>query len=299
LQENVPKQEYSREDVRRMLGISEQQLRGWERLGLVRHPDVFSFKDLIALRTLLKLRENRISTQKIGLAVASLKQKIAGLEYPLSEVKFLPDGRKLSVQFAGQRIEPISGQILFDFETAEPTGVKSFPAEPPGNRANLEKEAEFWFQRGLELEETGAPVQDTIEAYQRSVQLNPHAAGAWVNLGTIHYRMRRYREAEKFYARAIEADAAYPLAQFNLGNLYDEEGRLDKAEEFYKAALRLNPQYADAHFNLALLCERRGESMQAVHHWKTYLKLDPTSSWAAVARRQLEKLREAAVIRPQ
>ena len=295
----MPKQEYSREDVRRMLGISEQQLRGWERLGLVRNPDVFSFKDLIGLRTLLKLHENRISSQKIGLAVASLKQKIAGLEYPLSEVKFLPEGRKLSVQFAGQRIEPISGQILFDFETAAPTGVRSFPAEPPVNRANLEKEAEFWFQRGLELEERGAPVQETIEAYQRSVQLNPHAAGAWVNLGTIHYRMRRYREAEKFYAQAIQADAAYPLAHFNLGNLYDEEGRLDKAEEYYKAALRLNPQYADAHFNLALLCERRGESMQAVHHWKTYLKLDPASSWAAVARRQLEKLREATLIRPQ
>ena len=71
----MPKQEYSREDVRRMLGVSEQQLRGWERQGLVRGPEVFSFKDLIALRTLLKLRENRISTQKIGLAVASLKQK--------------------------------------------------------------------------------------------------------------------------------------------------------------------------------------------------------------------------------
>ena len=295
----MPKQEYSREDVRRMLGVSEQQLRGWERQGLVRNPDVFSFKDLIALRTLLKLRENRISTQKIGLAVASLKQKIAGLEYPLSEVKFLPEGKKLSVQVAGQKIEPISGQILFDFETAARNDVKSFPAEPPANRAVVEKEAEFWFQRGLELEERGAPIEETIEAYQKSVQLNPHAAGAWVNLGTIHYRMRRYRDAEKFYTQAIEADSGYPLAHFNLGNLYDEEGRLDKAEEFYKAALRLNPQYADAHFNLALLCERRGETLKAVHHWKTYLKLDPTSSWATVARRQLDKLREATVIRPQ
>jgi len=281
-----------------MLGVSEQQLRGWERQGLVRNPLAFSFKDLIALRTLLKLRENHISTQKIGLAVASLKRKIAGLEYPLSEVKFLPEGRKLSVQLPGQKIEPISGQILFDFETAERSGVKSFPVEPPLNRAAVEKEAEFWFQRGLELEERGAPIEETIEAYQKSVALNPHAAGAWVNLGTIHYRMRRYREAEQFYVRALEADPAYPLAHFNLGNLYDEEGKLDKAEEYYKAALRLNPHYADAHFNLALLCERRGESMKAVHHWKTYLKLDPTSSWANVARRQLDKLREATVIRP-
>jgi tetratricopeptide (TPR) repeat protein len=297
LQENVPKQEYSREDVRRMLGISEQQLRGWERQELVRDPAVFSFKDLIGLRTLMKLRENRISTQKIGLAVASLKRKIAGVEYPLSELKFLPEGRRLAVQVAGQRMEPISGQILLDFDTAGPRDVTSFPTEPPVSRAQLEREAEFWFQRGLELEERSAPIDDTIEAYRKSVQLNPHAAGAWVNLGTIHYRLRRYRDAEQFYERAIEADPAYPLAHFNLGNLHDEEGRLDKADECYSRALRLNPQYADAHFNLALLCERRNEMLQAVHHWKLYLKLDPTSSWAAVARRQLQKLRDATVIR--
>ena len=172
-----------------------------------------------------------------------------------------------------------------------------FPPRLRSTAPNLEREAEAWFQRGLELEEAGAAIEETIEAYLKSVALNPHAAGAWVNLGTIHYRMRRYRDAETFYTRSIEADPAYPLAHFNLGNLHDEEGRLDKAEEFYKSALRLNPQYADAHFNLALLCERRNEMLQAVHHWKTYLKLDPTSSWASVARRQLQKLCDATVIR--
>src|SRR5438045_2394652 len=164
-----------------MLGISEQQLRGWERQDLVRDSAVFSFKDLIGLRTLLKLRENRISTQKIGMAVASLKQKIAGIEYPLSELRFLPDGRRLAVQVAGQKMEPISGQILFDFETAGPRSVRSFPTEPPVSRVDLEREAEFWFQRGLELEERSAALEETVAAYQKSVQLNPHAAGAWVN----------------------------------------------------------------------------------------------------------------------
>jgi hypothetical protein len=62
-------------------------------------------------------------------------------------------------------------------------------------------------------------------------------------------------------------------------------------------AIKLNPVYADAHFNLALLCERAGDSMKAVHHWKSYLKLDSSSSWADIARRQLEKLRHATIIR--
>ena len=279
-----------------MLGVSEQQLRSWERQGLIRGAESFSFADLTRLRTLRKLRENRVPTQRIGRAIASLKQKLSGVEDPLSELNLLPDGRRIAVQVEGQRMEPISGQILFDFETSE-GGVKSFPAAPPVNRVTQEKQAEFWFQKGLALEETDAPIEEAIDAYRRAVDLNPYAAGAWVNLGTIHYRMRMFLEAEQFYQRAIDADPKYPLAHFNLGNLYDEQGQTDKAESYYASALRLNSRYADAHFNLALLFERKGDLMRAVHHWKTYLKLDPSSSWAQVARKQLEKLRDATVVR--
>jgi tetratricopeptide (TPR) repeat protein len=297
LPEIGPKQEYAREDVRRMLGVSEQQLRAWERQGWIRSGEPFSFADLAKLRTLRKLRENRVPAQRIERAIASLKQNVSGVEDPLSELKLTPDGRRIAVQIAGQRVEPISGQILFDFDSAEAGGVRSFPAEPPPDPAVQERQAEFWFQRGLALEESEAPVKEAIEAYRRAVDLNPHAAGAWVNLGTIHYRMGMFAEAEQFYRSAIEADPTYPLAHFNLGNLYDEQGQVEKAENYYASALRLNSSYADAHFNLALLFERKGDLMRAVHHWTRYLKLDPSSSWAQVARKQLEKLREAAVIR--
>jgi tetratricopeptide (TPR) repeat protein len=157
------------------------------------------------------------------------------------------------------------------------------------------RESEVWFQKGLELEETGAPVEDAVDAYQKVLEINPGAAGALVNLGTIYYRLRKFGEAEKYYLAAIEADPGYPLAQFNLGNLYDEQGRVAEALEYYRRALALNPHYADAHFNLALLCERQGDAMKAVHHWKAYLKLDSSGQWADIARRQLERLRQAVL----
>ena len=95
---------------------------------------------------------------------------------------------------------------------------------------------------------------------------------------------------------AIVADPGYPLAQFNLGNLYDEQGRIKEAFEYYRRALELNPNYADAHFNLALLSERTGDPLKAVHHWKAYLKLDHSGQWAEIARRQLDRLRQATVV---
>ncbi len=296
---SAAKQAYSRHDVRRMLGLSEQQLRSWQRQGFIPEEAVFSFSDLIALRTLQKLRENRIPPKQIGRALVSLKQKLSEVERPLSELKILSDGRRISVQIAGQRMEAITGQMLFDFDTAELGHLKSFPKKSESSRAGQHQQADLWFQRGLELEETGAPVREAIEAYRNAVDLNPFAAGALVNLGTIYYHLHNFLEAETFYRRAIEADPKYSLAFFNLGNLFDERGDLTEARVHYTQALRLNPHYGDAHFNLALLCEREEDFMQAARHWKAYLKEDPAGSWAAIARRQLEKLRTLTLVQPR
>jgi DNA-binding transcriptional MerR regulator len=70
----APKEEYSRADVRRHLGVSERQLRSWERQELVAPAETYSFSDLIAIKTLVKLRENRIRAPEIGRALVSLRR---------------------------------------------------------------------------------------------------------------------------------------------------------------------------------------------------------------------------------
>ena len=289
-----PKEEYSRADVRRKFGLSERQLRSWERQRLIPTAISYTFSDLIAFQTLIKLRENKISSKEILRALDSLREKLGWVKQPLSELRVVSDGGRIAVQLSGQKMEAISGQILFDFDAGELGGIRSFPERK--SKLDRTHESEAWFQKGLELEERGAPVEDAVDAYRKVLDLNPGAAGALVNLGTIYYRLRKFDEAEKYYLAAIEADPEYPLAQFNLGNLYDEEGRIPEAVDFYRRALDLNPHYADAHFNLALLCERQGDAMKAVHHWKVYLKLDHSGQWAEIARRQLERLRQAVLL---
>ena len=289
----APKEDYSRADVRRQFGVTERQLKSWERQQLIPAADAYSFSDLIAIKTIVKLREKHIQPRQIGEAVEALRNKLAGVKQPLSELRVVSNGKKIAVHLAGQKMDALSGQILFDFDAVALPGVKSFPDRK--RSAMRTRESEVWFQKGLELEEIGAPVEQAVEAYNKVLELNPSAAGALVNLGTIYYRQRRFAQAEEFYKRAIEVDPTYPLAQFNLGNLYDEQGRVKQAQEHYKLALNLNPHYADAHFNLALLCERTGEAMKAVHHWKAYLKLDNSGQWAEIARRQLERLRQVVL----
>lgn len=291
----MPRQQFKRDDVRRMLGITDRQLRSWQRLGLVPDQERYSFFDLTELRNLRTLRESRVSVRTVGRAVESLRQ--SGIRRPLAELRLLPKGRRIAVRIDGHEMDAISGQILLDFEQAA-GGVRTLPvpADRASAHANLEQAA-LYFHRGLALEEADAPVAQIVEAYRNAITLNPRAAGAWVNLGTIYYRERRFADAEASYCKAVEADPEYPLAHFNLGNLYDERGDLQNARKHYETALRLNPNYADAHFNLALICERSGEVLKSLHHWRVYLKLDASSSWASIARREMEKLRQATVIK--
>ncbi len=146
----APNEEFSRADVRRKFGLSERQLRSWERQELIPAADRYSFSDLIALQTLIKLRENRISVSQIGRAMDSLRRKLDWVKQPLAELRIISDGKRIAVQVAGQKMEAISGQILFDFEAAEVGGVTSFPERKLAS--NRLRESESWFQKGLELE---------------------------------------------------------------------------------------------------------------------------------------------------
>ncbi len=293
----TPGGSWRREDVRRIADITERQLRTWEKQGLVEPNEQFGFSDLLALKTLKKLREMHIPPKQIQRAITSLKSRLEDVHHPLAQLRITAEGRKIKVHVAGRMMEPITGQLLLDFDAAaEMEKLRTLPVQKASAEAEnevKERLAEHWFQRGLALEETGAPIEEAAEAYRKAIESNPNASGALVNLGTISFKMRKMKEAAEYYKRATKADPQYPLAHFNLANLYDEQGYFEEARTHYLEAIRLSPRYADAYFNLALLCERNNEVLQAIGYWQTYLKLDSTSSWASAARKQLDRLKKA------
>jgi tetratricopeptide (TPR) repeat protein len=297
----APKQVYSRAEVRRLLGLQERRLRSWERQGLAPPLSIYNFSDLIVLRTLTRLREAGVSAAKIRQAVVALREKLEMSADPLKELKIFSDGKRIAVQVGASKMEPISGQLLLNFDRDELHKMLSFPSQSAAHVARSAEEsrrleAAGWFEKALELERTGAPTSDVIQAYESSAGLDPASAGTFVNLGTIHFHLRDWDAAERNYRRALDADPRYALAHFNLGNLFDEKGDRALALVHYLVALRLDADYADAHYNVALLYQSSGQLMRAVRHWRAYLKLDRSSTWAAIARQELDKLRHATLI---
>jgi tetratricopeptide (TPR) repeat protein len=290
-------QAYSREETRRLLQIPERQLKSWEKQKLIPHALRYGFRELIALRSLLKLREAKMPAAQIRRAVAAISDKLKHVDDPLVQLKLYADAGKIHVEVDGGAMVAESGQLLLNFDQVELKRLLEFRVKDNSNAERQRRaEAERWFQRGLELEQSAAPLEEIREAYDKALELDPKSAGALVNLGTLYFNARKWKEAEQFYIRAIEVDPDYALAQFDLANLYDERGDRAKAVEHYGVALRLSPGYADAHYNLALLYQGSNQTMKAVHHWTAYLKLDGSSQWANIARRELTRLRRAAVL---
>ena len=299
---HATKQAYSREEVLRLLGVSERQLKSWEKQKFVSASGSFHFSDILALRTLIGLRDSKIPPAQIRKALDALRARLRHVHDPLTELKIYSRGKKIQVQFAGQKMEPISGQLLLDFDEAEISKLLSFPGQTARENTGARKhksrlEAEQWFEKGLELEQSGAPMEEILDAYRKAAEIDPTSAGALVNLGTVYFNARNWREAESQYRKALEVDPHYALAYFNLGNLYDEKGDRAQALAHYLSALRFQPNYADAHYNVALLYQSTGQSLKALGHWKQYLKLDPNSSWAIIARREIAKLKDSTIVR--
>ncbi len=291
------KHAYSRAETLRLLKVTEKQLSSWEAQKLVPASETYGFRELLALRTIVKLRQAKRPVPQISRAVEALTAKLRDVHDPLTELKLYADGKHIRVEVDGRAMEAESGQLLLNFDQVEISRLLEFKA-PDNMAADRERRAtaDRWFQRGLELEQSGALPDEIVEAYQKAIELDPHAAGAMVNLGTLYFNARKWREAEEYYRQALEADPDYPLAHFDLANLYDERGDRSRAMDHYNAALKISPNYADAHYNLALLYQGSNQPMKAVRHWTTYLKLDPASQWANIARRELSKLRDQAVV---
>lgn len=292
---------YTRRDACRLLKIENRQLKSWERQQLVPELSQYTFSDLLALKRLARLRSENAHPRRIRQALDSLRDYLKQAPQADEDVQVYKDGRRVRIQIGKQKLEPGSGQLLFDFAEEDLNKLLQLPAMAKSSAAIADRlrsklEADRWFEHGLELEQAGAPYEQIIEAYQKAAELDPQSAGARVNLGTVFFNGHAWADAEAQYIAALEIDPDYALPHFNLGNLYDERGDVANALDHYGEAIRIYPNYADAHYNLALLNQGLGEVMSAVRHWRTYLKLDPSSTWAQIARREVAKLESAAVV---
>src|SRR5213082_2974793 len=117
---------FTREAVLRLVGITPQQITRWERLRLVepqaapgQAEKVYTFADLVSLRTLKQLTGQGISETRLLDALQALSRQLGGAEVSLAKLRISSSGssgRNLVIEYDGKTLEPLSGQLLLKFE---------------------------------------------------------------------------------------------------------------------------------------------------------------------------------------
>ena len=113
---------FTHREVIRILGVTEKQLAYWERLGFARPrarwgEKFYGFGDLISVRAVKQLTDQRVPARRLRRAVEALRAQLAEVKAPLSELRIVSNGRRIVVEHDGARLEPLSGQLLLKFDT--------------------------------------------------------------------------------------------------------------------------------------------------------------------------------------
>lgn len=263
--------------LRASLGLSRHAVTKLVELGFV-HPKRdeggayrFSFQDLVLLRSAYELRAAGLPTRRL---LASLRRLKAALppEAPTEGLRIVASGDELAVRLDGQQWEPISGQLVMDFEVARTSGELSFiPQKAKGSTAApLDVDAMFTVAESLEeTDPSGAE-----SAYRRVLDLEPAHARAYLNLGYMLCEAGRCQEAVDLYARAVVCCEDDPLVLYNRAVALEGIGRKAEALASYEAALILQPDLADAHQNAALLYAELDDKQLAIRHFSALRRLE-------------------------
>ena len=284
---------FTRREVTKLLGVSDTRLRALDRAKIVSpsgqrgRQRAYTFQDLIALRATRELLEQRVRLRDVAKAIGALRETLPRITRPLQELRIVGDGRRVVVRSDTGSFEPLTGQMVLDFqvEALRDDVVRLLRPETSPTRART---AYDLYVQASALDENPATYDEAEELYGRATRLDPTLAIAYTNLGNIRFRRGDEAGAEILYKRAIEVDPRQPEAHYNLGYVTLERGDARSAAAYFERALEGDPRFSDAHFNLAMACEQLGERTRARTHWKRYLDIEPTGTWADVAREHLK-----------
>jgi tetratricopeptide (TPR) repeat protein len=177
--------------------------------------------------------------------------------------------------------------------------------------AKLYKDSLDCYQKALELDQGNASTflgqgfalgnleryEEALESLQKALDLDPESVTGWVNRGLVLGNLERDEEGLESYQKALELDPESVDAWVNRGNTLNYLERYEEALESYQKALDLDRTSVEAWVNRGNTLRNLERYEEALESYKKALDIRPKSvtAWAhrGTALLHLERYEEA------
>jgi predicted AlkP superfamily phosphohydrolase/phosphomutase/tetratricopeptide (TPR) repeat protein len=109
--------------------------------------------------------------------------------------------------------------------------------------------------------------RDAEQIYDKALEIDPDNAHAHIGLCRMALRKRQFRKAAQSALDALQRIHHYPLAHYMLGQALIGMKEYERARDALRAAISFNPNFPEAHVRLAALLEKQfGDAESAKEH---------------------------------
>jgi tetratricopeptide (TPR) repeat protein len=224
-------------EVEKLLRLPRSTIRALVEAGFVtpargpRNALLFSFQDLIVLRTAQALAAARVPAKRINRSLKELRRHLPEA-MPLSGLSIDAVGDRVVVKEGARRWQAESGQYLLAFEGDPAAGVLKVIAAQPAEAL------EDQIDRGYGLHEAGK-LREAEAVYRKALEDHGPDAVALYNLGVLLEDMKRKGEAAEVYEAALQVDPGMADCCYNLALLCEGLGRKQEAIRYMAQYRRL------------------------------------------------------------
>ncbi|MFZ7128515.1 MAG: tetratricopeptide repeat protein [Desulfobacterales bacterium] len=115
-----------------------------------------------------------------------------------------------------------------------------------------------------------------LEGLMERVKGNPDDTAAWIQLGNLHFDASRFNEAIEAYEKSLELEPGNAMVLTDLGIMYRRIGKPREAVERFDRAIAADPKLENPRYNKGVvllhdLKDREG----AVQAWEGLLEVNP------------------------
>ncbi len=173
-------------EVAKLLLVSTGRLRALDKSGVVsptgrRREARLHLQDIIALRAARDLLKKKVRLKDVARAIESIRKAIPKVTRPLAELSIVSDGTRVVLRSTSGSYEPVTGQMLLDFDVRSLRDDVVRVLRPTAGRERA-RTAYDLYVRASQFDEDPATLDEAERLYRRAIELDPWLAIAYTNL---------------------------------------------------------------------------------------------------------------------